>query len=463
VSEKFLGITVLGDFILCEGADAVLENVLRAGATAVACNPTVTSEADENTGSFQPPIDGGSSPRLFDRPLYGKQSLWVRSGVSYRPNADFYQNSPYSPRQPNDLTDAHGAVIGEFIDKSIASGLKVYFQIGAAQPSGLRDEDRPLLPNGDIPPNRMADTGSLASAAIRAYNLAYIKDLLATYPNITGFRPDWPENPCYTLGEVFQDFSPHVRDWAEDNGFDFDRIQSEVGLLYDYLHGNLTTDNLFDLASPNRGKTTIVSMLVRYPGIADWLRLKAALSNDTLREWRDAITDAGGAAKELSANAFMVPYSNATGLDFQGAAEYCDSISPKLYTMHWSLMVKFWGDELLKHNADLDEETLVAALVNLMDLADGDEAGTRIADYGYPNPDEPHPIPDNPQLRKIKQVTTTVAGRAAVYPLVHGYGPLDDFARRLNLVADSGGAGLWINRYGYLSDAKLDVVTKVWN
>ena len=43
-------------------------------------------------------------------------------------------------------------------------------------------------------------------------------------------------------------------------------------------------------------------------------------------------------------------------------------------------------------------------------------------------------------------------------PLVHGYGPPDDFARRLRLVADSRADGVWINRYGYLSDEKLQVV-----
>ena len=52
--QRVLGITVLGDFILSEGVDAVVANVLQAGATAVACNPTVTHAADEHTGSFQP-------------------------------------------------------------------------------------------------------------------------------------------------------------------------------------------------------------------------------------------------------------------------------------------------------------------------------------------------------------------------------------------------------------------------
>ena len=44
---RFLGITVLGDFILNEGGDGVLDNLEKCGATAVACNPTVTAPCDE--------------------------------------------------------------------------------------------------------------------------------------------------------------------------------------------------------------------------------------------------------------------------------------------------------------------------------------------------------------------------------------------------------------------------------
>ena len=52
-----------------------------------------------------------------------------------------------------------------------------------------------------------------------------------------------------------------------------------------------------------------------------------------------------------------------------------------------------------------------------------------------------------------------VAGACPVTPLVHGYGPLDDFTRRLELVANCDAvSGLWINRYGYLSDEKLDAI-----
>lgn len=459
--KRFLGITVLGDFILSEGVESVLENLHRIGATAVACNPTVTAAAEEGQGSFQPPLDGGSSPRVFDRDLFGKKSLWVRSGVSYHPNAAHYKDSSYTHRQPNDLTEAHGEIIGRFVDAAADSGLKVYFQVGAAQPSGMRDEDRPRLPNGELHETRMANTGSLASEAIRDYNRAYVRDLFETFPKVCGFRPDWPEYPCYTFGEVFHDFSPHVEKWAGQHGFDFASIQEQVLAFYNYLQGQLTNDDLRDFATLDRGKFSIVSLFNRFPGVAEWLRLKSELSLDMLRHWREIITEAGGAEKELAANAFMPQFTLWTGFDFRGAAEICDSISPKLYTMHWSQMVKFWADVILPANPGLDEKLLVPAIVHLMDIAD-EECGELVSDYGYPAPDEPHPISDGPQRRKITQVKDAIGGKADLNALVHGYGPPDDFARRLQLVADSEADGVWINRYGYLGEAKLDAIGAIW-
>jgi len=457
--NRFLGITVLGDFILSEGVEPILDRLQAAGATAVATNPTVTVPAAEGEGSFQPPTDAGSSPRTFDRPLFGKTALWVRSGPSFVPNPQHYADSPYTPRAANDLTEQHGHVIGEFIEAAVRRGLKVYLQLGAVQPSGLRNEDRPRLPDDALPAGRMADTGSLASEAIRAYNRAYVADLLEQYPQVSGFRPDWPEYPCYTLGEVFQDFGEHAARFASEHGFDFDALRRDVLAFYRGVHGQLRDDHLRELAAGEGSHFYLLSRLAQAEGVFQWLRMKAAMSADTLRFWRETITEHGGSAMELGGHAFMPPYSLVTGFDFAGAVRYCDTISPKLYTMHWTQMVRFWGDALLAANPGLDERLLVRAVVRLMDLGEG---GERLADYNYPLPDEPHPIADEPQLRKIQQAVSAAGGKAPIYPLVHGYGPLRDFERRLRLVTQASVSGVWINRYGYLGDAKLQAIGRLW-
>jgi hypothetical protein len=462
--KRFLGVTTLSPFFQTEGVEAVVANLVeRAGATAVACNTSVTEPAPDGEGAFQPPDDAGASVRLFDRPLWGKQALWLRTAPGHAADPDHFADSPYKPRAGDDLTERAGAIIGEFIDAAQGAGMAVYIQTDAANPPGRREEDTPRLPDGTLPQARMANTGSLASPAIRAFNRAWTRNIFSQYPQIDGIRPDWPEYPCYKLDEAFQDFSPHVAEWATSRGFDFAQIQHDVRLLYTYLHGSLTNQDLLDFASNDRGKFSLLDLYNRFPGVPAWFRLKAALSADLLQHWRNGILEFGGADKKLAANAFMPPFSYITGLDFAAAAQICDSIAPKLYTMHWSLMIKFWGDVLLTTNPALDETLLVRALVNLLDLADGPEdSGRLIEDYGYPEPDEPHPIPTNAQTRKIEQVRAVVRGRAPIYALVHGYGPLDDFRRRLQLVADSPVDGVWINRYGYLSDEKLDAIGEIW-
>ena len=49
-------------------------------------------------------------------------------------------------------------------------------------------------------------------------------------------------------------------------------------------------------------------------------------------------------------------------------------------------------------------------------------------------------------------------GQTKVIPLLHGYGPDDDFHRRVRVVAESQAEGVWVNRYGYLSDRKLESI-----
>lgn len=462
-TKRFLGITVMSPFFQNEGIDRTLDNIIeRAGASAVATNTSVTEPTNEGEGAFQPPDDAGASVRLFDRSLWGKQALWLRSSPGHQANLGNFADSPYKPRPADDLTEKEGHVIGDFIRAAKARGLKVYIQTGATQPPGLREEDTPRLPDGRILQGRMANVGSAASPAIRAWNRAWVSDIFATYPSVDGIRPDWPEYPCYTLDEAFQDFGAPVESWAAEHGFDFVRIRREVGRFYRYLHGGLTNADLRDFAGADRGKFSLARLGNHFPGVAEWFRLKAALSTDLLRDWRAAITTFGGPDKELSANAFMPPFSHLTGLDFYAAGDFCASIAPKLYTMHWSLIIKFWGDVLLAKNPGLNERLLVRALVNLLDLAD-EPVNAVIDDYGYPEPDEPHPIPNGPQVRKIEQALAAAGGRTPIYALVHGYGPVDDFRRRLRLVADSPAHGVWINRYGYLSDEKLDVIREVWS
>jgi len=466
--QRFVGVTVMPEFIQTEGVGGVLDNLVRrVGVTAVTTAPNVIALADEKTGSREPPIDAGAGKvRLLDRPLWGKRELFVRSAPAFVPDVRLYQGLRYQPPPATDLTRKQGRVIQDFIRGAHDRGLKVYFQLQAASPPSYRvqfggpvEDDRPQLPDGRIPPRRVANNGSLASDDIRRYVHALIRDLFRAYPDLDGLRVDWPEYPPYFLDDLFLDFSAPAQRAAERLEIPFERMRKDALCLYKLLHGGLKPRHLAAWGEPDGGRNFLLSALINYPGFLDLLRFKALLVSELLSGFRQALTEAAGKAKELVPNAFPPPWNLVSGFDYQRAAPSSSGISVKLYTMHWPMMLRFYGDTLAQANFAISESLLVSALVRLLDIAD-DAGRPHLSDYRYPEPDEPHPVGLKAQSRKIRQAREE-AGATPVFALAHGYGPAADFRRRLEVAWTASGGRVWINRYGYLSDEKLDVIKTV--
>lgn len=466
-ARKFLGVTVMPEYIQTEGIDRLLDNLVgKAGVTAVATSPYVMAEADAATGSREPPIDAGAGAvRLLDRPLWGKRELFVVTAPSYEPDLSLYHGLRYQPAPPTELTRRHGRIVADFLAAAQARHLKVYFQIQAAIPPGYRvqfggpvEDDQPRLPDGRIPPRRLDKNGSLASPHIRSYGCALLRDLCRAYPGIDGIRVDWPEYPPYLLDSVFLDFCGHARDASARLGFDFERMRATAGELYEILHGGLRAEHLGVWSEPDGGRYRLLRGLAERPGLAEWLRFKAALVEELLSDFRRTLAEAGGRI-ELVPNAFPPPFTLASGFDFARAARHAAAISVKLYTMHWPMMLRFYGEEILRANPGIAESDLVRALVRWMDIADGDGSAS-LAAYAYPEPETPHPVGAEAQARKIREAQRE-AGDVPVYALAHGYGPLEDFKNRLRIAWQASPHGVWINRYGYLSDEKLEAIGEV--
>jgi len=465
--ERFVGLTVMPEYIQTEGIDHVLNHLIKAGATAVATSPYVMEPADEKTGSREPPIDAGAGKvRLLDRPLWGKRELFVRTAPSFVAHRSLYAGLRYQPAEPTQLTRKQGGVIADFIRAARRRGLKTYFQVQAAIPPGYRVQfggpqagDAPLLPDGRVPPRRLANNGSLASPHIRRYTEALIRDLVRAYPEIDGVRVDWPEYPPYFLDDVFLDFSAHARAAAERLGIAYEPMRKVVNGLYRRLNGGLSDAHLMPWFDPDAGRFRLVRWLSEHPGIGAFLRFKATLVDELLSGFRRALNEAGGAGKELMPNAFPPPFTLASGLDFRRAARHSTAISVKLYTMHWPVILRFYGEQLRKNNPGLSESLLVKVLLLWFDIADA-EGPSSLAEYVYPEPDAPHPAGLRAQARKIVQAQSE-AGQTPVYALAHGYGPAEDFRRRLEMAYRAARRRVWINRYGYLSDEKLDIIGQV--
>ena len=465
--ERCVGLTILPEYIQTEGIDGILENLHRAGATAVSTSPYVMEPATAETGSREPPGDAKKGiVRLLDRPLWGQDALYVRTEPSWEHDLSLYDGLRYQPDPVGELTRSEGHLVADFVCAAKEAGFKVYFQIMAAIPPAYRvqfcslaDDDMPRLVDGSLPKVRIDKNGSLASPNLIAYENAFIRDLCNAYPEIDGFRVDWPEYPPYSLDGVFLDFSDHAAKVAERLGLEFTRMRRDVAALRESLLGGLTDAMLIDLLEGDGGRHRLLRTISSRPGIADWLHLKSTLSTELLQGFRQTITAAAGPETELIAMSFPAPFSIISGLSPHRLSGVIDSIQPKFYTMHWPTILKFYGDTIMNANPRLSEILLVKALVRFLDIAD-DEGFTYLSDYHYPEPDDNHPAGTGAIARKIRQ-TRFEASDIPVTALAHGYGPLTDVGARLEAAWYASDGRIWMNRYCYLTNEKLDQIKEI--
>jgi hypothetical protein len=460
----YLGITVMPEYIQTEGTLPLLDNLIgRAGATAVATSPYVMAPADEGTGVREPPADAEAGKvRLLDRPLWGRRELFVRTAPSFTPDRSLYRGLRYQPAEPDDLSAAEGGIIQKFIEAAKARGLKVHLQVQAAIPPGYRvqfggpvEEDLACLPDRRPLGERVDKNGSLASRHILAYGCALIRDLVRAYPAIDALRVDWPEYPPYSFASLFTDFSGHAEAAAAELGFDFEAMRRDALALFRTLTGELQDRDLQPWLAPDGGRYLLLRRLAEHPGILAWLRFKAALVERLLMTYRKTLNDAGGGRIRFIPHAFPPPWSLVSGFDYMVASAHCDGIGVKLYTMHWPMMLRDYGEALLAANPEISDALLARCLARWFDTRD-DGGPARVQDYAYPEPDEAHAAGAQAQARKIAQAQAEAS--VPVYAFAHGYGPPDDVAARMRIAWQASGGRMWVNRYGYLSDRKLDAL-----
>ncbi|MDA1069171.1 MAG: hypothetical protein O3C43_22015 [Verrucomicrobia bacterium] len=455
-----LGITILPEYIQSEGPEALLDRLLeRLPLTAVSTSPYLMEECPGGQGGErEPPADSDKGlARLLERPLWGKNEVWVNTTPSFEPNLELYKGLRYQPQKTTDLTRREGAVIDRFIQAAHARGVKVYFQIQAAIPPGLRvqfggpvDDDRARLPDGSIPTKRLDKNGSLASPHIIHYGEALIRDLMTQYPDIDGIRCDWPEYPPYFLESTFLDFGDHAKAFAESRGIDFESMRKSVGSLYTFL-----TEQL-DQSAMERFLSSPDSFFDQWPGVKPWLELKTALVSNLLARFKSAV----GENKILFPSAFPPPWNHLSGFNYAEAAKTVDAISCKYYTMHWSMMLRNYADSLTEKNPELSKSLLAECLVKGFDAYSPTPASSD--QFEYPQRDENHLVDLESFTRRQTQVESW-AGDTPVWPIAHAYGPVKDFQKRAGAVLAASKNRLWINRYAYLSDEKLEALSQLFH
>ncbi len=174
-----------------------------------------------------------------------------------------------------------------------------------------------------------------------------------------------------------------------------------------------------------------------------------------LRSCRTALDTVAGPRRRLEAQVFPPPLHRISGFPIETLDGVVDAIGVKLYTMHWPMLARYWARDLLDETGGaVEHDALTAAIAHLFGFTDTmDPRGPALR---YPEPHEPHPVGRRVQLAKLNDAAR-LAGAVPTRAFVHSYGPVSDVMARFDLAAETG-LPLWINRYGYLSDEKLDAL-----
>lgn len=463
---RSLNISVMPEYPQSEGGERVLDNLSeRTAATAVTTSPYVMEPSTAPDAGREPPADAkAGAVRLLDRQLWGKRELTVRAAPSFVPDKSLYTGLRYQPSEPDPLTRREGAQIAAFIDAARTRGMDAYMQVQSAIPPGYRvqfggavADDRPLLPNGSAHEGRVDKNASLASPHIIAYGCALLRDVIQAYPNLSGLRVDWPEYPPYAFDSLFFDFSGHAETAANRLGYDFARMRMDTQRLINYLLGEMADPAI--LAFVGSGRAALRDLLGRFPGVIDLCAFKADLIAEMLSAYSKTVDQASAGTMDFVVQGFPPPWSQASGFDVGKIAPHVSGIGVKLYTMHWPMMVRGYAQRILAANGNVSEAVLLRGLFAILDVLD-DAPPLQLGDVNYPEPDAAHLAGLRAQERKIMQ-TRALAGDIPVYAFSHAYGPLDDFRARMDVAWQASGQRMVVNRYGYLSDEKLDVLGQV--
>lgn len=462
MSFSRLGITVLPEYVQSEGVEQVSEILSdRLSATSVTTSPYVAAPANPGEGHREPPSDGGAGKgRLLDRPLWGKREVWMTAACSFKPDFSLYEGLRYSPPQTNELTQHHGAIVGSFLDAAKDRGMNTWMQIQAAIPpchrvqfGGPVEEDECRMPDGRSVSGRVDRNASLASKNLRSYMRAFVRDLCRAYPQVDGFKFDWPEYPVYQFESLFFDFNNEAARFAPGLGLNFEQVrQGCTEVLNDLSNGVMRQKRLdFDDTESFLG-----SLFAAYPVLQELIALRTAIVTDYARFLRETLDEIDNGRRKIFLQCFPPPLNRATGFDLGTVSSHCDVIGAKLYTMHWPL-IELNYIQWLSRRVDIAPVEIASAVSSVLQLSPRQPRD--MDTIRYPEPHENHPCATQDLVDKLTVARGELSHDTPLVAISHAYGPLPDFLRRLEAARQGAQGNVHINRYCYMSDEKLDALS----
>lgn len=127
--------------------------------------------------------------------------------------------------------------------------------------------------------------------------------------------------------------------------------------------------------------------------------------------------------------------------------------------MHWPMMLRNYADTITENNGGLSRALLAECLVKGFNAYSPTPSSSD--HFDYPQPKETHKV-DHASMADRQRQVEAWAGNTPVWPIAHAYGPIEDFKKRAAAVLAVSKDRLWINRYAYMSDEKLEGLAQIF-
>lgn len=480
-SSRARGIVVTPAEVANEGVEKVLDKIQETGADSVAISPGVFVPSTPGDGVREPPLDIEGEARVLDRPLWGETVQYLKGYAPYEPDPAIWREVPFEPPTvaPRGvrvdfaklvMQSARTRGMAPFIVMSptLLPGLPGGQSFGSGM-SVRADRDRVARVDGSLPTRAIAGQGCVNNPRVQQLARARLTETVMQYSEARGLFIDWAEYTCYLPGDVFTCFCVFCEQVATSEGLDWPAIRAGVGRI---LSGLSQTEDrhLRDLIS--QGPESITSGLAFLAQVdtaaaeafEELTRFKARSVQRFFRSAQDLVTLLAPGI-EVGANAFAPPWNDVTGSDFGALSAEVGVIRCKLFSFHWPMMTRWMCEFLLEANPELSPGLVLAAAKALYQVPTGpDEQRLTVGDYKMPRPDEPHAITMDAMLTKLEQARRACSAGIRIEAYLHSYRPQAEFQQLVEAVAGSPAAdGIWVQRYGYLSDDKLGILRDSWN
>ncbi len=469
------GIIITTAELATEGATQVLDAIAATGATAIATTTNVVVPAESDTGLREPPVDVAGIRRMLDRPIWGRSSSWVRRYVAHPPDPDLWRDLPWPepPLAPEEVRVDHAR---HAIDAARARGLSTWINFapyalptGPAHRDGMPTNDelliqyRPQRFVGGIHPEGVSWVGCVNHPTVRHYGRVRLIELLRHYGDVDGITLEWVEYPVFFLEKLFTCFCEHCRAQAIAIGYDWEQITAAVRMLWDSLHA-LTEDQAHAIIDSGDWGELVIDPEAMRDGFVAWLNFKADSTALAIDDLRQTMVDHGAGHLAVSAAEPAAPWGRMSGAGY-ARPDRVASQRVKLYSTQWLMMVCWWTETTLAWNrgSAVTPDLATRAVMALFGIRLEQDPGTLAPDmFVMPGPDETHNLTADSYTHRLETALAMRRDQAPILPLVHAYRPPDELAWLLETVRPFAGNGLWVHRYGYLSDEKLDVLRQEW-